>query len=165
MSNKDLNGFQSLFSIPWPDAQTRRLRVHEKKTIRGHAKENDVFVQERLVIESVNNFVVFTEYVLNDNPEILIGAFQEISILYRALEEMERDGVDPQAVALVQNYIDIIERELEAAWNTGSDLGEFLKAFYNDPDFQARSLAFLKHPLLKPPYSPNAFKVIPYYQQ
>lgn len=164
MSQKKMAGFEKLFEFSWPDPKTRRLHVYERKTITGYGKEGDIFIHERQVIQTVDNFATFVEFIMQDQFVYVMVTFPEISILHQALIDMEWEGADPDAVLLVKYYCDLISQELELAWNRG-ELNHFFKDFLTNPDFHAKNLAFSKHPLFKPPYSPDEFSVLPYYYQ
>jgi hypothetical protein len=164
MSKKNMGGFEKLFQFSWPDPKTRRLHVYERKTITGYGKEEDIFIHERQVIQTVNSFATFVEFIFNDQFVYVMVTFPEISILHQALIEIERDGEDLDAFLLVKYYCDLISQELELAWNRG-ELNHFFKDFLTNPDFHAKNVAFSKHPLFKPPYRPDEFSVLPYYYQ
>lgn len=162
MSQKNLNGFEALFQFSWPEPQKRRLWVYERKLVTGKGREEDTFVQTRYVVKTVDNFAEFVEFIADNKLAYLMTTFQEVTLLNQVLEEMDRDGASPEALQFIQSYIDLINQELALAWVNG-DLDPFLKQFFSNPDFQAKNLVFLKHPLLKPPYRPDEFKVLPYY--
>ena len=162
MSHKDLNGFETLFQFAWLKPQVRRTRVYEEKKISGAGKEDEVFVKQRKVIKTVDNRVVFAEFILKNKPAFITAVFQEISILHKALKEMEQSGADPDAIRLVRHLVTMVNQEIELSWNNG-DLSDFSYQFLHNPDFQIKNTAISKHPLLKPPYSPNEFNVLQYY--
>ena len=162
MSQRDLNGFEQLFQLVWPQERTRRLRVYERKTVRATGREEDVFIHERRVVQTDNDTVTFREFILNNRLESLAVIFQDISVLHTVLSDMQDQGADPDAIGLVQSYVDLIANELEEAWNNGA-LDPFYRDFLTDPDFQARHLVMFRHPLLKPPYHPAEFQIFSYY--
>lgn len=162
-STKDLDGFEALFQLPWPEPENRRLHVFEIKKDKISKGFDQSFIIQRQVIKSINGKIIFAEFILQDELAYIYVADQEITILHEALTKLLKDNINLDAIQFVQHYIDLITKELNLALQNG-DLDDYTYKFLHDPVFQARELAISKHPLLKPPYSPTEFEVLKYYR-